>query len=593
MSLETGKVNSVQPGSGEVRNTPVRRSGIRIMGRLVGLVTPLLPVMLLAILLGTLGYLCAIFLTILAGFGLLHILLAAAGMELNPGTAGLLLGAEPGTLFVLLIVLAMARGLLHYGEQYCNHFIAFKLLAIIRHKVFAALRRLCPARLEGRDKGNLISVITSDIELLEVFYAHTISPIAIAIATSLVMALFIGQFSPAGAMLALAGYIAVGAVLPLVFGKRGGGAGMEFRGAFGDLNSFILDSLRGLDETIQYGQGERRRRQMQERSDSLGALQKKLNRLEAAQRSVTNLVILLFSLAMLLLMITMKQAGEADLVGMVIASIAMMGSFGPVTALSNLSNNLNQTLAAGERVLSILEEKPQVEEVCGREHTDFEGAQAEKVSFGYGEEEILRDYSVEIPGGKVIGIHGASGSGKSTFLKLLMRFFDVREGKILISGKDVREINTADLRGMESYVTQETSLFHDSIAANIAVGKPGASMEEIVEAAKKASVHDFILSLPKGYETEVGELGDTLSGGERQRIGIARAFLHDAPFLLLDEPTSNLDSLNEGIILKSLKEERKDRTVVLVSHRKSTMNLADTVYEMDKASRPGQEREAL
>ena len=593
MSLEIGKVNSVQPGSGEERNAPVRRSGIRIMGRLVGLVTPLLPVMLLAILLGTLGYLCAIFLTILAGFGLLHILLAAAGMELNPGTAGLLLGAEPGTLFVLLIVLAVARGLLHYGEQYCNHFIAFKLLAIIRHKVFAALRRLCPARLEGRDKGNLISVITSDIELLEVFYAHTISPIAIAIATSLVMALFIGQFSPAGAMLALAGYIAVGAVLPLVFGKRGGGAGMEFRGAFGDLNSFILDSLRGLDETIQYGQGERRRRQLQERSDSLGALQKKLNRLEAAQRSVTNLVILLFSLAMLLLMITMKQAGEADLVGMVIASIAMMGSFGPVTALSNLSNNLNQTLAAGERVLSILEEKPQVEEVCGREHTDFEGAQAEKVSFGYGEEEILRDYSVEIPGGKVIGIHGASGSGKSTFLKLLMRFFDVREGKILISGKDVREINTADLRGMESYVTQETSLFHDSIAANIAVGKPGASMEEIVEAAKKASVHDFILSLPKGYETEVGELGDTLSGGERQRIGIARAFLHDAPFLLLDEPTSNLDSLNEGIILKSLKEERKDRTVVLVSHRKSTMNLADTVYEMDKASRPGQEREAL
>lgn len=593
MSGENGKAKSVQPGSGEMRNIPMRRSGIRIMGRLVGLVTPLLPVMLLAILLGTLGYLCAIFLTILAGFGLLHILLVATGVELNPGTAGLLLGMEPGTLFVLFIVLAVARGVLHYGEQYCNHFIAFKLLAIIRHKVFAALRRLCPARLEGRDKGNLISVITSDIELLEVFYAHTISPIAIAIATSLVMALFIGQFSPAGAMLALAGYIAVGAVLPLVFGKRGGGAGMEFRGAFGDLNSFILDSLRGLDETIQYGQGERRRRQMQERSDSLGALQKKLNRLEAAQRSVTNLVILLFSLAMLLLMITMKQAGEADLVGMVIASIAMMGSFGPVTALSNLSNNLNQTLAAGERVLSILEEKPQVEEVCGREHTDFEGAQAEKVSFGYGEEEILRDYSVEIPGGKVIGIHGASGSGKSTFLKLLMRFFDVREGKILISGKDVREINTADLRGMESYVTQETSLFHDSIAANIAVGKPGASMEEIVEAAKKASVHDFILSLPKGYETEVGELGDTLSGGERQRIGIARAFLHDAPFLLLDEPTSNLDSLNEGIILKSLKEERKDRTVVLVSHRKSTMNLADTVYEMDKASRPGQEREAL
>lgn len=562
-----------------------RRSGIRIMGQLIGLVKPLLPVMLLAIVLGTVGYLCAIFLTILAGYGLMHILLEAVmeafGLSHASLGAGAFLRMETQTLFIALIVMAVMRGILHYGEQYCNHFIAFKLLAIIRHKVFAALRKLCPAKLEGRDKGNLISVITSDIELLEVFYAHTISPIAIAILTSLVMILFIGRISPAAAVLALTGYLAVGAVIPLFFGKRGADKGMEFRSGFGDLNSFILDSLRGLDETIQYCQGEKRTKEMAERSDRLGGVQKGLNKLEASQRSVTNLVILLFSFAMLFLMIALRQTGSVDLTGMLVGTIAMMGSFGPVTALASLSNNLNQTLASGERVLAILEEEPKVEEVSGAESVSFADAEADNIDFAYEEEQILKDYSVRIPKGKVIGIHGASGSGKSTLLKLLMRFWDVQGGRLLISGRDVRGINTSNLREMESYVTQETVLFHDSIANNIAIGKPGAAREEIMEAAKKASIHDFIMSLPKGYDTEVGELGDTLSGGEKQRIGISRAFLHDAPFILLDEPTSNLDSLNEGIILKSLKEGKGDKTVLLVSHRKSTMNLADVVYEMD------------
>ena len=561
-----------------------RRSGIRIMGQLMGLVRPLLPVMLLAVILGTAGYLCAIFLTILAGYGLVQILLNTAAGAMGSdliisGASVLQMKIYP--LMIALVVMAVMRGILHYGEQYCNHFIAFKLLAIIRHKVFAALRKLCPAKLEGRDKGNLLSVITSDIELLEVFYAHTISPIVIAVLTSLVMILFLGRISPAAAILALAGYLTVGAAIPLYFGSRGAGKGMEFRNELGDLNSFILDSLRGLDETIQYRQGEVRRKAMEERSDRLGMVQKSLNRLEASQKSVTNLAILLFSFAMLFLMIALRQAGSVDLTGMLVGTIAMMGSFGPVTALASLSNNLNQTLASGERVLSVLEETPKVEEVTGAKPASFSGAGADQVWFSYEEEEILKDYSIQIPQGKVVGIHGASGSGKSTLLKLLMRFWDVQDGRMLISGRDVREINTADLREMESYVTQETVLFHDSIANNIAIGKTDASREEIMEAAKKASIHDFIMTLPKGYDTEVGELGDTLSGGERQRIGIARAFLHDAPFLLLDEPTSNLDSLNEGIILKSLKEGKGDKTVLLVSHRKSTMNLADVVYEMD------------
>ena len=538
-----------------------RRKGIVIMGQLIGLVKPLLPLMCLAILLGVVGYLCAISLTILAGYAMLK---------------GLL-----GKLAGMLILLAVLRGILHYGEQYCNHFIAFKLLAIIRHKVFAKLRKLCPAKLQGRDKGNLISIITSDIELLEVFYAHTISPIAIAVLTSLIMVLFIGsQYAPAG-VIALTGYLMVGAVISLWNGRKGAAEGMAFRNSFGELNSFILDSLRGLDETIQYGQGEKRMQQMDARSRELGHMQKKLNRQEAFQGSITNLVILLFSFGMLFFMLWNFQKGNVNYEEMVIATIAMMGSFGPVVALSNLSNNLNQTLASGERVLSLLEEEPQIEEISGEEETRFTGAEAEHVDFSYEEEQILKDYSIELPEGKIVGIHGASGSGKSTLLKLLMRFWDVNNGRIRISEKDIRKINTKDLRDMESYVTQETYLFHDSIANNIAVGKPEASREEIMDAAKKASIHDFIMTLPDGYDTEVGELGDTLSGGEKQRIGIARAFLHDAPFLLLDEPTSNLDSLNEGIILKSLKESRKNQTVVLVSHRKSTMNLADIIYEMN------------
>lgn len=576
-----------------------RRSALKIMGSLIGLVKPLIHIMILAVLLGTTGYLCAIFLTILAGQILIQGLGHVAGTQ-GAMSQGLFAGMTPQNLFVLMIVLAVARGILHYAEQYCNHFIAFKLLAIIRHKVFAALRRLCPAKLEGRDKGNLISIITTDIELLEVFYAHTISPAAIAALTSFMMVFFMGSYHVGAGIFALCAYLIVGIFIPLWNGSRGGNTGMEFRAKFGELNSYVLDSLRGLDETIQYGQGKNRERQMEEKSAELIKKQKKLSRMEGGQRSVTNLVILLASFGMLFFMLYLYGKQTVDLDGVVICTIAMMGSFGPVIALSNLSNNLNQTLASGERVLSVLEEKPQVEEIyegekdlheLGKEQENtfhkgsaqmlFAGAEASHVTFSYEEEEILRNYSVKIPAGKIVGIHGASGSGKSTLLKLLMRFWDADSGEVSVNGANVRRIPTRSLRDTESYVTQETHLFHDSIANNIAVGKPGASRQEIMEAAKKASVHDFIMSLPKGYDTEVGELGDTLSGGEKQRIGIARAFLHDAPFILMDEPTSNLDSLNEGIILKSLREEADKKTVVLVSHRKSTMNVADVMYEME------------
>ena len=545
--------------------TKQRRSSIKIMGKMIGLVKPLAHIMTAAVLLGTLGYLCAIFLTITAGHG---VLLAMKGQRVTK-------------YLIILVVLAVMRGILHYAEQYCNHFIAFKLLAIIRHQVFAVLRKLCPAKLDGREKGNLISIITTDIELLEVFYAHTISPIMIAILTSLIMVVFIGRFHVYAGIFAVCSYLLVGCVIPLRNGQKGGQKGMEFRSGFGNLNSFVLESLRGIDETIQYGQGKKRKAQISEKSIELGKMQKDLNRMEAMQRAVTDLVILCCSFGMFFLMYHLYQAGNVTFDAMLLATIAMMGSFGPVTALSSLSNNLNQTLASGERVLSLLEEEPMVEELEGEVALSFEGASVEDVTFAYDEEIILKDCNINMSQGKVIGICGKSGCGKSTLLKLLMRFWDVNKGNIKISGQNVKEIPTKTLRNTQSYVTQDTELFHDSIANNIAIGKPGAAREEIIDAAKKASIHDMIMSLPNGYDTEVGELGDTLSGGEKQRIGIARAFLHDSPMMLLDEPTSNLDSLNEGIILKSLKEESKGRTVVLVSHRESTMGIADDVYHMD------------
>ena len=573
----------------EHTNTTKRRSAIQIMGSLIGLVKPLLHIMLAAIILGTLGYLCAIFLTILAGQVIVHGLLTGVAGMIVPVEKMWLVFTPVKTIITVMIVIAVLRGILHYVEQYCNHFIAFKLLAIIRHKVFASLRKLCPAKLEGRDKGNLISIITTDIELLEVFYAHTISPIAIATLTSIIMVIFIGRYHWLAGLLALAAYLIVGVAIPMWNGKRGSQKGMEFRTSFGELNSFVLDSLRGLDETIQYGQGEKRKEQMTGQSKNLAGMQESLSKMEGSQRSFTNMVILLASFGMLALTIWLYVKGEMGFEGILTCTIAMMGSFGPVVALSSLSNNLNQTLASGERVLSLLEETPLVEEIPGDVETSgaesmehgFTGAEAENVTFAYGEEVILDNYSLKLQPGKITGIHGASGSGKSTLLKLLMRFWDVQDGSVSVDGTDVRKIQTKHLRDMESYVTQETHLFHDSIANNIAIAKPGASREKIMEAAKKASIHDFIMTLPKGYDTEVGELGDTLSGGEKQRIGIARAFLHECPLILLDEPTSNLDSLNESIILRSLKKMGKDKSVILVYHRESTMAVAEKVYQME------------
>ncbi|MBP1177745.1 thiol reductant ABC exporter CydC subunit [Paenibacillus sp. PvR133] len=546
----------------------MRRHGLRIMGQLLVLAGPLLPVLLITIVTGVLGFVCAIGIIV---FGALALLTAT----------GITTGYTMSFLLTAIVVCAVLRGVFRYGEQMSGHYLAFKLLAVLRDKVLQALRRLAPAKLEGKDKGNLISLITSDIELLEVFYAHTIAPVMIGIITSLLMVFFIGSYEPLLGWLAALAYLTVGLFIPLLTSRMGKRQGMEYRSSFGKLSSYFLDSLRGMKEIVQYGQGEQRLNEINRRTDQLDAKQKDLKHHEGITRAITDAAVVGFSFLMLLAGLYGMSNGHVDFTGMLISVIALFSSFGPVVALSNLSNNLLQTLASGERVLSLLEETPEVEENIEGMSVAFTGAQVDKVTFAYDGQTVLNDVSLTIPHKRILGIQGKSGSGKSTLLKLMMRFRDPQQGGILLSGHDLKEIGTRHLRGLQSYVDQHTFLFDDSIATNIKIGKPDATHEQVVEAARKASVHDFIMTLPQGYDSRVGELGDRLSGGERQRLGLARAFVHNAPLLLLDEPTSNLDSLNEAIILKSLKEQQQDKTVVLVSHRSSTMRIADDIFEMD------------
>lgn len=548
----------------------MHKNWLSVTKGLLVLTGPLLPILLITVVLGVAGYLCAVFLIICGAFALLDILEYEIAAP-----------APPAFFTVCIVLLAVLRGVLRYGEQLSGHYIAFRLLAILRGRVFQALRKLAPARLEPREKGNLIALITSDIELLEVFYAHTIAPVLIAAITSVSMVIFIGGQSPVlGAIAALA-YCAVGIIIPWVNSKKGQCQGVSYRDSFACANTYFLDSLRGMKEIIRYGYGEKRRRHIEELTEELDRKQERLKDREGLTKAVTESVVYLFSTAILFAGLRLMQDGQIGFDGVFIALAAMMGSFGPVTAISSLSNNLLHTMAGGERVLELLEEEPETPEVKTGADIDFSGADCEAIRFGYGRDTVLDNIALKLPENRIIGITGKSGSGKSTLLKLLMRFWDTKDGRITISERDIRDINTKCLRRMESYVTQDTFLFHLTIEDNIRIAGPSTSFREVEEAARKAGIHDFIMSLPEGYQTNVGEFGDRLSSGERQRIGIARAFLHGAPFILLDEPTSNLDGLNEALILNSLREHSREKTIVLVSHRDSAMRIADEVYHME------------
>ena len=539
------------------------------MTKLIKLVKPLTPFMILAVLMGFAGNMSATFITVLGGYAVLNVLGYNTLIAIK-------------SIFAVIAVLALLRGILRYAEQSCNHFIAFKILAVIRDKVFKSLRKLAPAKLECKEKGNLISVITSDTELLEVFYAHTISPIAIAFIFCLVMVMFIGSYHWVLGFVALGAYLTIGVAVPVIISKKSKNYAGEFRKESGDLSSYVLDGLRGLNETIQYGAGNDRLNEINKKTKKLSDKENDLKKITGKNIAITNTLILFFDIAMLLISTLLYIKSIIGFNAVLISTIALMSSFGPTVALANLGSTLQNTFASGNRVLDILEEKPKVNEIFGKPKMRiFNGAKVSNVTFSYQEENILDDFTVEFPKNKIVGIVGKSGSGKSTLLKLLMNFWNVDKGYIEISNTLLKNINTEDLRNTESYMTQETYLFHDSIANNLRIAKQDATDEEMFTACKKASIHDFIINLPNGYDTNVGELGDALSGGERQRIGLAMAFLHNAPFVLLDEPTSNLDSLNEAIILKSLGEESDEKTVVLVSHRKSTMKIADCVYSVE------------
>lgn len=551
-----------------------QRSNARVMWRMLGLAGPLAGWMVLAVVCGVLGFCCATGIPVLA----------AEAIFIAQGMGSLTWSLS--TAVAVLAVMAVARGVLHYIEQRCNHYIAFKLLAHVRDLVFAALRRLTPAKLAGSDSGALISTITADVELLEVFYAHTISPVCIATLMAVVMACFLDAIHPALAGFALCAYALIGIAVPVLVSRSSGTEGRHSRDLAAALSGFVLDGLRGLSEVLQFSAGAARLAELDRKSLELVESQRNLRQRAAQGQAATTGAIMLLSCAQMALAYALATSGAILSEGAVLATVATFSSFGPFVALANLGSTLQGTLAAGARVLDILDESPLVEDVsdAAGAHPSFTGMAAQDVSFSYAQagEQILDNVTVSVEPGQIVGISGKSGSGKSTLCRLLMRFWDVDKGSISLSGTDVRRVATSALRDAEAFVEQDTHLFHDSIRDNLTIAKPDATDAELEAACRAASVHDFICSLPAGYDTMVGELGDTLSGGERQRLGLARAFLHDAPLLLLDEPTSNLDSLNEGQILKSLSEQRGHRAVVLISHRPSTMAIADKTYSMDR-----------
>ena len=563
------------PGSGHAR-----RSAPSIMWRMMGLVRPLAGWLVLAVALGSIGMLTAAFVPAFGAFGLM------AALGHNALGLGLVAACAA------CAACGITRGPLHYGEQLCNHYIAFRLLAHIRDLVFGALRQLAPAKLEGRGKGELVSLVTSDIELLEVFYAHTISPIAIALVCTAVFEGFLLTVSPELAGIALVAYAVLGVLLPLVSAKACGTTGRQSREGAGKLGAFVLDSLRGASETIQFAGGTNRSRALDELTEQVGAVDARLKRRQAASEAAADALILVANLVMLGRALQLVAAGAIDFAAAFVAVFTFVSSFGSVMAVSRLGASLQETLASGARVLDLLDEQPQCAEVTDGQDVEFAGAAAEHVSFSYaggagaddagqaaGETAaslILDDVTCTFAPGTMTCIMGRSGSGKSTLLKLLMRFWDPTAGTITVSGIDARRINTASLRSHEAYMTQDTHLFCGTVRENLLVARADATDAELLDACQSASLTALIDRLPQGLDTPVAELGDSLSGGERQRMGLARIFLNDAPFILLDEPTSALDALNEAAVMQAVDElKRRGKTIVLVSHRASTCAFAD------------------
>ncbi len=550
-----------------MKDKPLRRSGIKVMAGLIALLGSLAYIMILAVFNGSLGFISAMGVTVLGAVGV-----AKALGENIAMSYGLIIG--------LAIGCGVLRGLLRYFEQYSNHFIAFKLLATLRDKIFKALRRLCPAKLESKKKGSIIAMITSDIETLEVFYAHTVSPICIAVLVSLAAAVFVGIVaSPYLALVAVVGYLTIGIALPLISSKLLKRGGVEYRRSFSLFNAYFMDSIKGIKDIIYHNAGEERKKQVDRKSDELLDLAYGMKKNIVNASAVTELAVSLFIIISLFVGVVLYTQDMISIGAMIVAVVAIFGSFGPVIAISALPGNLTQTFASGDRVLDLIEEQPAVLPIENAKDMHFSSLEIKDLTFGYDKNiAVLKDIDMCARKGEIVGIVGESGCGKSTLLKLLLRFWQKDGGSIEYGGEDIEHINKRSLLKNVTMVSQSTYLFDDTVEENLRLAKPDATIEEMQDACKKASVHDLIMSLPNGYHSKVGLSGDNLSAGEKQRIGLARAFLSGSKLILLDEPTSNVDSINEGIILRSLAEHRKDNCIILVSHRLSTMAIADRVY---------------
>ena len=550
----------------------LRRSGAKIMASLIVLLGSLSYIMILAVINGSVGFVAAMGVTI---FG-------AAGVAKALGILGLCAEVPLawGWIIGLAALCGVVRGGLRYLEQYSNHYIAFKLLAVLRDKIFGALRVLCPAKLESKQKGSIIAMITSDIETLEVFYAHTISPICIAVLVSLAVFLFVGFIASWYlALVALAGFLVIGIAVPLVSSGKLKASGVNYRREFASFNAYFLDSIKGIKDIVLNNAEKDREAEVDRRSDILLAETKKMKRGITKSSAATELLVTVFIALALVVGILLVHFELLDLGRMIVGVTAIFGSFGPVLAVSALPGNLTQTFASGDRVLNLLEEKPAVTPVQHGKTFEYEELAVDGLSFAYEQNApVLKDVCMHAERGEIVGIVGESGCGKSTFLKLLLRFWEKDKGTIAYNGTDVDEIDSDNLLDNVTMVSQTTYLFDESIEENLRIAKPDATQEELEAACKMASVHDFIMTLPDGYKTQVGAMGDNLSAGEKQRIGLARAFLKGSQLILLDEPTSNVDSINEGMILKSLAGQKSKKSIILVSHRESTMAIADRVY---------------
>ena len=547
-----------------------RRSGANIMASLILLLGSLAYIMILAVINGSIGFICAMGVTVFGAVGVAKALGEAIALSY-----GLIIGLAVGC--------GVLRGILRYFEQYSNHFIAFKLLAVLRDKIFGALRTLCPAKLESKQKGSIIAMITSDIETLEVFYAHTISPIAIAVLVSTAVFLFVGFVASWYlALAAVVAYLVIGIVVPMISSSRLKESGVKYRAEFASFNAYFLDSIKGIKDIVLNNAGAEREKEVNKRSELLLKETKKMKHNSTRAAAATELTVSLFIIATLVIGIVLVHFDTLSIGKMVIGVVAVFGSFGPVIAISALPSNLTQTFASGDRVLNLLAEKPAVTEVKNGENIEYENLNVSDLSFNYDEQtEVLRDIKMHAEKGEIIGIVGESGCGKSTFLKLLLRFWQKKGGEIAYNGIDIDKVNSDNLLDNVTMVSQTTYLFDETIEDNLRIANPNASQEELETACRLASVHDFIMTLPNGYKTQVGALGDNLSAGEKQRIGLARAFLKGSELILLDEPTSNVDSINEGIILKALKEQKSKKSIILVSHRESTMAIADRIYKVE------------